>query len=212
MIGQILLSVFLILLGVAVFLLLLPVGIRVRYHEGVLKLWYCFGPLRFSGVPGKKAEQPKPKQNDRSGIHKVVDEHVQANRTDDSPLGNFLAQIKTVLGLFWALKPKLKIKRLEIKLHLAGEDPCAVALLYGGAWAALGALVPLLEEAFILKKRDLDVDCRFDGGSTTVDARLDLTVGLGRLLYILLRYSFDTLGKADQKKTKGGKINEPKHP
>ena len=212
MIGQILLTVVLALLGLVVVLLLMPVGIRVRYRDGELKLWYCFGPVRILGYPGKEKDQPKPKKKtEQSNIRKVVDDHVEANKTVDSPLGNLVAQIKTVLGLFWALKPKLRLKRLEIKVHLAGEDPCSVALLYGGAWAALGALVPVLEEAFILKKRDLDVDCRFDGGSTTVDAHLDLTVGLGRLLYILLRYSLDTLGKADQKKSKGGKNHEPKH-
>ena len=198
MLGQIILTVILALLSILAVLLVLPVGIRVRYRDGVLKLWYCFGPVSVLGYPPKKNEVKK--KNTQSSVRKVVDEHVQANRKYDSPLGDLLAQLKTVLGLFWALKPKLRLKRLEVKLHLAGEDPCAVALLYGGAWAAIGVLVPTLEEAFILEKRDLDVDCRFDGGSTILEAGLDLTVGLGRLLSILMRYSLDTLGKADHKK------------
>lgn len=198
MLGQIILSIVLALGGILAVLIVLPVGIRVRYRDGTLKLWYCFGPVRVPGYPtGEKTEE---KKNTQSGVRKVVDEHVEANRKHDSSLGNLLAQLKTVLGLFWALKPKLRLKRLELKLRLAGEDPCAVAMLYGGAWAAIGILVPALEEAFILGKRDLDVDCRFDGGSTTLEAGLDLSVSLGRLLYILMRYSLDTLGKADHKK------------
>lgn len=204
MLGQIILSVVLALVGIVAVLLVLPVGVRVRYRDGVLKLWYCLGPIRVLGYPtGKKTEVKKTKAqktNTQSGVRKVVNDHVEANRKHDSPIGNLLAQLKTVLGLFWAVKPKLRLKRLELKLHLAAEDPCTVAMLYGGAWAAIGVLVPALEEAFILEKRDLDVDCSFDGGTTTLEAELDLSIRLGRLLYILLRYSLDTLGKADHKK------------
>ena len=72
---------------------------------------------------------------------------------------------------------------------------------YGGAWAAIGGLLPLLEEGFILKKRDLDVDCNFLGGTTTLEAKLDISIGLGRLIWCLVRYSMDTLEQSDMKQT-----------
>ncbi len=207
MLGQIILTVLLVLAVLVAVLLVLPVGIRVRFRDGELKLWYCFGPVRILGYPTAKKPKAK-KETTQSSVRKIVDDHVEANRKYHNLLGEWLAQLKTVLGLFWALKPKLRMKRLEVKLHLAGEDPCTVALLYGGAWAAVGGLVPLLEEGFSLGKRDLDVDCNFSGGQCDLTAGLDLVIGLGRLLYILIRYSLDTLGKADHKKMKGGKNYE----
>lgn len=180
--------------------LLLPVGIRVRFDDNELKLWYVIGPFRLLRYPDTEKARLKRKDS-KLTVRTVLNEPIKANRKYDNVLGDFWAELKTTLELFWALCPKLKIKRLVLKLHLGGEDPCATALQYGGAWAAVGALVPILEEAFILKKRDLDVDCRFDGGNTTLDAKLDIRIGLGRLLYILVRYSLDTLEKAEKNQT-----------
>ena len=74
-----------------------------------------------------------------------------------------------------------------------------MSMQYGGAWAAIGAILPVLEEGFILGKRELDVDCDFSGGVTTLDAKLDISIGLGRLLLCLVRYSLNTLEKAENK-------------
>jgi hypothetical protein len=70
---------------------------------------------------------------------------------------------------------------------------------YGGAWAAVGAIFPILEEGFVLKKREIDVNCDFSGGMTTLDAKLDISIGLGRLILCLVRYSLNTLEKAENK-------------
>lgn len=191
-------GILLVLIGIIILVMLMPVGIRVRYHGNELKIWYVIGPIRLLRYPDTEKARNKRK-NSKINIRTVLNDPIKANRKYDSVLGDFWAELKTTLELIWALRPKLCLKRLELKLHLAGEDPCAVALQYGGAWAAIGGLLPLLEEAFIVKKRDLDVDCRFDGGSTTLDAKLDFTIGLGRLLYTLVRYSLDTLDKADHK-------------
>ena len=159
MIWRIILWFLLILVALITIVIILPVGVRVRYQEDTLKMWYTIGPIRLLRYP------------------------------DDD----------TRLELFWFLRPKLRIQRLELKLHLAGDDPAAVALQYGGAWAAIGGLLPLLEEAFILKKRQLDVDCNFNGGATTLDAKLDITIGLGRLVWCLVRYSMDVLDRTETK-------------
>lgn len=180
--------------------LLLPVGIRIRYCDGILKLWYTVGPVRLLRYPEAANARVKRKKS-KINIRTVLDEPIKANRKYDSVLGDFWAELKTTLGLVWHLRPKLRIKRLVLKLHLAGDEPASLAMEYGGAWAAIGNLLPLLEEAFTLKKRQLDVDCDFSGGATTLDAKLDITIGLGRLLWCLVRYSMDTIENAETKHT-----------
>lgn len=193
---QIVLWVFLALAAVLLLLVFLPVGIRVRYHDGVLKLWYTLGPVRVLWYPENSEAEEKRKKS-KISIRSVLNEPIKANRKYDNVLGDFWAELKTTLELFWHLRPRLRIKRLMLKLHLAGDDPATLAMQYGGAWAAIGSIFPLLEEAFVLKKRDLDVDCDFNGDTTTLDAKLDITIGLGRLLWCIVRYSMLTLDKTD---------------
>ena len=188
------------LAAILMLVIFLPVGIRVRYRQGVLKLWYTVGPIRLLRYPEDAKAQEKRK-NSRINLRTVLDEPIKANRKYDNVIGDFWAELKTTLGLLWHLRPKLRIKRLVLKLHLAGEDPAALAMQYGGAWAAVGGLLPLLEEAFVLKKRELDVDSDFSGGTTTLEAKLDISIGLGRLLWRLVRYSMDTLENSDTKHT-----------
>ena len=196
----IVLWIFLAVTAILALVVFLPVGIRVRYHGDGLKLWYTVGPIRLLRYP-EDAKAHEKRKNAKINLRTVLDEPIKANRKYDNLLGDFWAELKTTLELFWCLRPKLRIKKLCLKLHLAGDDPAALAMQYGGAWAAVGGLLPLLEEGFILKKRDLDVDCNFSGGTATLEAKLDISIGLGRLIWCLVRYSMDTLEQSDMKQT-----------
>lgn len=178
--------------GIIALLFVLPVGIRVRYSDGDLKMWYTIGPVRLLRYPEK--ETGKKQKNSKISVRTVLSEPISANRKYDNVLGDFLAELKTLLELFWALRPKLRLKRLVVKLVLGGDDPCSVAMQYGGAWAAVGTIFPVLDGAFTIKKHDIAVECDFSEGShTKVEAKLDLTIGLGRLLTRLVRYIMDTM-------------------
>ena len=101
---------------------------------------------------------------------------------------------------------------LELKLIMASGDPCDLAVNYGRAWAALGNLLPRLERVFVIKKRNIEVECDFTADQTRVIARLDLTITLGRILGLV----FALIGRAIVElikiliKRKGGAVNEPK--
>lgn len=185
--------ILLALCGIIGLLLLLPVGIRVRYQDAQLKMWYIIGPFRLLRYP-ETEEQKKKAKDSKLTIRTVLHEPIKANQKYDSVLGEFLAELKTTLELFWALRPRLRIKRLTLKLVLAGDDPCSVAMQYGGAWAAVGTLFPVLDGAFTIKNHDIAVECDFSSdSSTTLEAKLDITIGLGRLLYRLLRFTLDAM-------------------
>jgi hypothetical protein len=174
----------------------LPVGVRICYRQGTLSLWLNLGPLRLPlNIKNKKRTNGEKKQ--QSTIRSPQKESPKSKGQYDSPLGDFMAKLQIVLELFGYLSPKLCIKLIMMRLHLAGKNPAVVALQYGGAWAAIGAVIPLLEEAFIVKKRDLDVDCDFDGELTTLDAELTISIPLGRLLWCLFRYGIHVITNSD---------------
>ena len=100
---------------------------------------------------------------------------------------DFLPLVKLILEFLGVFRRKLRVNRLEMKLILAADDPCDLAVNYGKAWAALGNLIPVLERNFVIKKRDLEVECDFTAQDTRVLARLDLTITLGRILSLGLR-------------------------
>lgn len=103
------------------------------------------------------------------------------------------------------LRRKIRITRLQGYLLLAGGDPCDLAVNYGRAWAALGNLQALLSRAFVIKKQDLQVGCDFAGDNTLFYGRADITITLGRLLGLVLRYGWKLLKSTKMKKGGGVK-------
>ena len=116
----------------------------------------------------------------------MTDKKVKAKSKKGGSLKEFLPLVDYVLDFLSAFKRKLSITRLEMKLVMAGEDPADLAVNYGKAWAALGNLMPLLERAFVIKKRDLEVECDFLAEKTLIAARADISITLGRILSLLL--------------------------
>ena len=81
---------------------------------------------------------------------------------------------------------RLRINTLNLKLILAGGDPSDLAINYGRGWAALGNLMPLLDKAFVIQKRNLEVECDFLADKTTIVAKLDLSITIGRVISLLI--------------------------
>ena len=95
-----------------------------------------------------------------------------------------------------------------MKLTMAGGDPCDLAVNYGRAWAALGTLEPQLDRLFVIKKKDLQILCDFEDSETKIAARLDLTITVGRLLWLIARYGVRVLREflSIMKLRKGGAV------
>jgi len=180
----------LITLGILVLLAILPLGASVCYDEDGPVVRIVIGPLRFQVFPGKKKNE-KPKK-EKSEVQKKPASPGPKEKKNPAKKGgkvaDFLPLVHTALDFLGAFRRKLRVNRLQLKLIMAGGDPCDLAVNYGKAWAAVGNLMPLLENVFVIKKRDVEVECDFTAEQMTVLARLDLTITLGRLLYIVLYY------------------------
>jgi len=110
------------------------------------------------------------------------------------------------LGFLNGFRKKLRVDCLELKIVMAGGDPCDLAVNYGKAWAALGNLQPLLERVLVIKKRNIELECDFVAASTLVTARVDITMTLGRLLALVAVAAFRAVKEflKIMKKRKGG--------
>lgn len=177
----------LIALGVLILIAMIPIGISAFYDsEGPQAIVYA-GPIRFSVFPVKKKEKQKQKKekNPKEKTTGKATEKKAAKKKKGGELDDFLPLVDMVLDFLAAFGRKLRVKNLQLKLILAGGDPSDLAINYGKGWAVHGNLVPLLETAFIIKKRNLEVECDFLADSTTIIAQVDLYITIGRVLALL---------------------------
>jgi hypothetical protein len=59
---------------------------------------------------------------------------------------------------------------------------------YGKAWEALGILWPRIDDVMTIKKRDIQIQCDFEGSETLVNARVDITITLARIFGLVFGY------------------------
>lgn len=167
----------LIALGILIGIAILPIGISAVYNAEGAMVKALIGPVRLTVYPReKKAKSTNKKQTPAKKQVPKTQSHSGGSARDFGPL------LHRVLDFLGAAKGKLRVRRLEFDLTLAGGDPCDLAVNYGRAWAAVGNLIPLLERHFVIKKRNVEVQCDFTSDETRVYARLDLTITIGRLL------------------------------
>ncbi len=213
----------LITAGILILLAVLPLGVRIRYNaEGVL-VKVIAGPVKITVFPLPKKEKKEKKKKEvktktsESAREKNLPQPPQPpkpakeKKTGEEKGGSlldFLPLVKVALDFLGDFRRKLRLDNLQLKLILAGDDPCDLAVNYGRAWAAVGNLMPQLEKWFVIKKRNIEVECDFETSQTLVIAHLDLTITLGRLLAAVCKAAVRALVVflKIKKKRKGGAV------
>ena len=181
----------LIALGVLTLIAILPIGVSAIYNEDGPRVSVIAGPLRLLVFPLKQKEKKEKtqKQEEKAKPQKTKKTSTKTKekkKKKGGSIDDFLPIVDAVLDFVAAFGRRLRINHLQLKLILAGGDPSDLALNYGKGWAALGNLMPLLERAFVIKKRDLEVECDFLADKTAIIARLDLTITIGRIFSLLI--------------------------
>ena len=214
----------LITLGILTLLAVLPLGVSIAYDADGAVVRLILGPVKITLYPRPKKEKKPKKEKEGKKAETVSEQPVKQpekpaadsgekpekelkpKKQSGGPVSDFLPLVRILLDMLGAFRRRLRLNMLELKLIMAADDPCDLAVNYGRAWAAVGNLMPRLEKVFVIKKRNIEVECDFEAAQTRVIARLDLTITLGRILATVLVYG----GKAGlelmkiNKKRKGG--------
>lgn len=184
----------LIALGILVLLAILPVGVSLIYNEDGLFLSILLGLVKIRILPKasekdkkeKKAKPPKKQAKKETAQAKTKEK--KSKEKSGGKLTDFLPLVQIAMRMLGSFRRKLRVNRLELKLTMAGGDPCDLAVNYGKAWAAVANLMPQLERFFVIKKRDIQVQCDFVEDSTRIRARLDITITIGRIVGVVVKY------------------------
>ena len=191
-----------ITLGIVTLLAILPLGVQVIYNEDGPLAKIVLGPVKLTVFPGPKKEAKPRKQEKTKPEKKTAAEEAALPKPPKPPaekkpatkekggsIRDFLPFVKLALDFLGDFRRKLRMKELYLRLILAGDDPCDLAVNYGKTWTAVGNLLPALERMFVIKNRDVEVECDFTASETRVIARLEITITLGRLLSLAAVYA-----------------------
>jgi hypothetical protein len=96
-------------------------------------------------------------------------------------LTEMLPGIRKGLG---RLRRRLLIKKLDIRFVAAGGDPYKTAMAFGAANAAYGALLPMIDNSFRVKNRELSASADFDAATHSIYVKAAISVAVWEAIYI----------------------------
>lgn len=187
--GWLIAAVVLLLLAV------LPLGVNAVYDGDGPVARLIAGPIRIQVYPSKskKGKKDKEKQEKPAKSTETQKTGGKSTQKKGGSVRDFFPFISLLLELLGDFRRKLRVNNLELRIIMAGDDPCDLAINYGKAWAALSNLMPQLERLFVIQKREVEVECDFTSDKTLIFARLDLTITFGRLLYLVIHHGIRIL-------------------
>ena len=207
----------LVILAVLVLIGCIPVGVDAAYNESGVLLSAKIGLFKLQILPAKPQNPKKPKKPKKSKQQKqptptAPSVALDAPAAEPAPkkklalpggLNGILRLANLALETLGDLRRKLRVEQLTLHVTFAGDDPADAALHYGQAWAAVGALMPALDRLFVIKKRDIRPILDYNKEQMSVDARLILTITIGRALALGLKAGIGFLKLLNDSK-KGG--------
>ena len=208
----------------------IPLGISLAYDVRGLRGAVRVGPVPVFRYPRRAKEEKPEEKKPESSAQEEKQEEKQEKKAQEQPKksesqaptqkdpepeqGGSLRGLMPFVRLGWqflgALRRKLVVNRLELRLELAGDDPCDLAVNYGRALAVKESLMPQLERWLAIRKQDIAIACNFEASQTRATARVEITITLGRALALALVYGVRGLKEYWnwKKKPKGGAEHE----
>jgi len=173
-----------VLLVLAILFLIgcIPVGVDAAYRDTGPAVNLMIGPVGLQLIPKKKKKKKKKKQQ----TEKPKEKGKGKSAILSGGVDGLLALLELLSETLGDLRRKLVVKELTMTLTVGGRDAASAASSYGKAWALIGGITPVLENLFVVKKRDIHPVLDYNEKSIKVDARILLTITIGRALGLLL--------------------------
>lgn len=188
----------LIVIGIILLLFLLialmRVGVDAGYGaEGAVVILRA-GFIRITLYPGRPDAEKKRRKKIKKAKKEKKEEPDELEKGGFDKFKELMPAILDVAGRF---KRKLKINVLKLHLTIAGaDDPASAAIKFGSSNAAMGIIVPVLENNFNIDERDFCSDVDFTAQKTQISARAILTLAVWQIFYIAAGFIFPYLKAA----------------
>lgn len=181
-----------ILLALILLLLLLRVGVHVRFGDA-LCVTAMAGPVRLQLVPKpekKKPEKPKKEKPVKEKPEKPAEE--KRKKLDLTP-----GDIRSALPALWEslkrglrkTRKRLRIDPMRLSVCFGGDDPAQTAETYGWANAVMWTVMPELEKLTNMPDPRVHLETDFTAAETRISGEVGLSFHIGDLLAIGLAFA-----------------------
>ena len=184
-----------ILLAVLLALVLLGqvrVGVRGEYGPSGPRASLRIEPVLLSLWPRKK-EARKKSGPPKKGAHPAGGGKESRRAALRAGLDYLRALLPVALEAAGQFRRKLRVDQLFLEARVASDDPADAAAAYGYASAALGALWGPLNEAVQIKDGTVRVLPDLEGGTSSLEGRVSLSLTLAQLLRLGLHFGYKGL-------------------
>lgn len=180
-----------IVLLVLTVLLLTPLGVDGGYSGKSLILGIRIGFLNIRILP-KKKKQTVPKVPKKQKLPKQAREKTEKKKKpfDKKMIKSLIKPALKALGRF---RKKLHLDYLRIHYTFASDDPYKTAMGFGMSSVALGAILPLVENAFDIGERDIGTSFDFLSDKPEFDCWITTTIHIWEIFYIAIAFGIDYL-------------------
>jgi hypothetical protein len=159
-----------IILSALVLLALLRFGLIIEYCEAGFGMWYKIGFVKLKLLDKIELKRAKRKV---------------AKKKTPGDLKTFLETLKASKNMLARLKRRLLINKLILHYTSASEDAAKTAIGFGAANAVFGAIIPVLERSFKIKRRDLRVMVNYEAKKPMIYAKVAVSLAVWEGIYII---------------------------
>ena len=189
--------VWLLVLACLALLAAAKVGVHVSYLEKKLRLDLLVSKFRFTILGGepKKPKRQKKRQAPKEKTQKPKAEKAPKAQKEGKPdLKPWLQAAQTywreLLELVGRVLTSPTLDVLKLQILVGGKDAEACAMTYGRICAVVGCVLPVVENTFGIRKRQIDVHCCFDRENLDISAEAAITIRI----YEIFALAFALLG------------------
>jgi len=177
-----------IVLIVIIFIALLRFALSAEYSADGFFLVLKAGFLSFRLIPAKEKTEKKILKAQKKKEKKELKKKEKAEREPEEKrpgtLKTVLNMLPEICKTLNRLRRKLLIKRLKIRFIAADEDPVKAALTFGASNALFGVVLPLLESAFRVKRRDVSSSVDFNATEQSIYLNAAISIAVWEAVYI----------------------------
>lgn len=171
------LLIWIIVLTVIFFLARLKVGIWLLYEKKKFQWKLSLAGLRFSPSKAKK-KKPSPEPEPSKAANKK-----KKKKLFQSPL--FRAVMESwhdILALVGRILKTPTLDLLFLDIQAGGSDAEQCAMRYGQICAALGTVLPVLENTFTIRKHRINAQCCYEITSVEIIAEASITLRIYEII------------------------------
>ena len=196
---------FYIIIAALVLFAVLRFKLSVEYSEDGFIIKAYVGPVGLSIFPIKEKKRAAPGKKKRKE-KKRKQKPKKPREKKPGALQSFKEMLPAIKKILGRIRKRLLINNLTIHYIAAGaDDPAKAAMTFGRINAAIGIIMPVLDKAFRIRRRDLRANADFDAKEPLIYIKAALSLAVWEALYISAAILPILIAFSKSRKTNTGK-------